>query len=158
MASTHWVLRLPNHREAIGTDRVVGAKPEIEGTVGAEELLWVILAAVSSDHVSRGAVPVVDLKEVVVAVGAALQMKERKGDTHNLVRVDADSPVTADQVFVLIVTWGVGITEGTARTRQVTSTHLLWALAEWAGPLGGASTCESVDAVGAGSSILTGAA
>lgn len=79
-----WVLRLPSDREATGADRLVAAKPEIQRIVGAEELRRVILAAVFPEHVRRGAVPVVDLKEVEVAVGAGLQVKERKGDTQNL--------------------------------------------------------------------------
>lgn len=52
--------------------------------MGAVELLRVIWAAVFSEHVSGDTVPVVNLKEVIVAVGAALQIKERKCNTQNL--------------------------------------------------------------------------
>lgn len=65
---------------------MVGAKPEIQGIVGAVELQWVILATVFADHVSRGTFPIMNLKEVIVAIGAALQMKEGKGNAQNLKR------------------------------------------------------------------------
>lgn len=147
-----WVLRLPCDCEATGADRVVGSEPEVQGIVGAEELLGVVLAAVLPDHISRGAVPVVDLQEVEVAVGAVFQVEEGEGDSQNLgkreqsektsddiiisldsalhllntfahlVGLDADHPGTADQVVILIMTWSVRITEGACRAGQVTST------------------------------------
>jgi len=43
-------------------------------------------------------------------------------------------------------------------SHSTSSLTLLWALAEWAGPLGGARTRESIDGVGAGSGVLTRAA
>lgn len=52
--------------------------------MGAVELLWVILTTVFSNLVSRGTVPIMNLKKVKVAICAALQMKERKGDAQNL--------------------------------------------------------------------------
>lgn len=52
--------------------------------MGAVELLRVVLAAVFPYDVSRGAVAIVDLQEVIVTVGAALQVEEREGDTHDL--------------------------------------------------------------------------
>ena len=52
--------------------------------MGAQELLWVIFTTVFSNLVSGGAVPIMNLKEVVVAVGAALQVKVRKRNTKNL--------------------------------------------------------------------------
>lgn len=79
-----WVLRLPSNCETTCIDSVVRAKPEIQGIVRAIQLLWVILATVFSNHVSRGAVPIMNLKEVKVAVGAVLQMKVREGNTENL--------------------------------------------------------------------------
>lgn len=93
--------------------------------MGAEEFRWAILATVFSDHISRGTIAIMDLKEVIVAVGAALQMEEWKGNTQNLVWVGTDHPGTADIVIVMIVTWGVGITEGTSGASQVTSALLL---------------------------------
>ena len=63
---------------------MVRAKPEIQSIVGAVEFLWVILATVFSNHVGRGAVPIMNLKEVKVAVGTALQVKEREGNTQDL--------------------------------------------------------------------------
>lgn len=42
------------------------------------------MAAVFSNHVSRGAAAVVDLKKVKVAAGTVLNIEERKGDTKNL--------------------------------------------------------------------------
>lgn len=42
-------------------------------------------------------------------------------------------------------------------TSPITHT-LLWSLALWAGPLGGAGTGVAVDAVGAGASVLAGIA
>lgn len=126
--------------------------------MGAVELRRVILATVFSDHVRRGTVPIMDLKEVIVAVGAALQVEERKGDPQNLVWVGTDYPGTADIVIVMIMTRGVGITEGASRASQVSSALLLCGLAERASPLRSASTCESINAVGAGSSVLTGVA
>ena len=42
------------------------------------------MATVFSNHVGRGAVPIMNLKEVKVAVGAALQVKERKSNVQDL--------------------------------------------------------------------------
>lgn len=52
--------------------------------MGAVKLLGVILATVCSNYEGAGSVPIMNLKEVKVAVGAALQIKERKGNTKNL--------------------------------------------------------------------------
>lgn len=52
--------------------------------MGAQELLWIIFTTVFSNLVSRGTVPIMNLKEVEVAVGAALQVKVRKRNTKNL--------------------------------------------------------------------------
>lgn len=75
------VLRLPRHCESTATDRLVRAEPEIQGVVGTEELCRVILATVLSNYISRGAVSVMDLQEVVVAVAAALQVKKWECNT-----------------------------------------------------------------------------
>lgn len=81
-----WVLRLPSNSEATSIESVVRAKPEIQWIMGAVKLLGVILATVCSNYVGTGSVPIMNLKEVKVAVGAALQIEERKGDTKNLMK------------------------------------------------------------------------
>lgn len=58
----------------------------------AIQLRWVILATVFSEHVSRGAVPIVNLKEVKVAVGAVLQVKVRESNMQNLNRAHIKDP------------------------------------------------------------------
>lgn len=50
----------------------------------AEQLGRAALAAVFAQFVRRGAVAVVDLEEVKVAVGAALQVEEGKRNAENL--------------------------------------------------------------------------
>lgn len=68
--------------------------------MGTEELLGVICAAVFPDLVSRSALPVVDLEEVEVAVGAALQMEEREGDAQDLKkRQHIDLPLAFDFMY-----------------------------------------------------------
>lgn len=123
--------------------------------MGAKELLWVIFTTVFSNDKSRGTVPIMNLKEVIVAIDAVLQMKERESNAQNLVWISVDLPGAADHVVIVLMTWVVGVTEGSSRASQGTSTLLLLGLAEWAGPLRCANTCESINAISAASSILT---
>lgn len=75
---------MPGHCEAATTDRMVRAEPEVQRIVGAEEFGWGSSAAVFPDHVSRGALAIVDLQEIEVAAGAVLDVKEREGNPQNL--------------------------------------------------------------------------
>lgn len=50
----------------------------------AEQLRWAALATVFAQFVRRGAVTIMDLEEVKVAVGAALQLEEGKRYAENL--------------------------------------------------------------------------
>lgn len=50
----------------------------------AEQLCRAALAAVFAQFVRRGAVTVMDLEKVIVAVGAALQVEEGKRNAENL--------------------------------------------------------------------------
>lgn len=63
---------------------MVGAKPEVQRIVRAEQLRRAALAAVFAQFGRRGAVAVVNLEEVKVAVGAALQVEEGKRNAENL--------------------------------------------------------------------------
>lgn len=63
---------------------MVGAKPEVQRIVRAEQFGRAALAAVFAQFVRRRAVAVVDLEEVKVAVGAALQVEEGKRYAENL--------------------------------------------------------------------------
>lgn len=81
-----WVLRLPSNGEATPTHGVIGSEPEIERVMGAVELRRVVLTTELAETVRRGTVTIMNLKKVIIAVCAALQMKVGKGNSESLRR------------------------------------------------------------------------
>lgn len=65
---------------------MVRSEPEVERVVGAVELRRVVLTTELSKNVRRGAVTIVNLKKVKIAVCAALQVEVGKGNPENLKR------------------------------------------------------------------------
>ncbi len=75
---------MPGHCEAATTDWMVRAEPEVQRIVGAEDFGRGGSATVFPDHVSWGALAIVDLQEIEVAGGTVLDVKEREGNPQNL--------------------------------------------------------------------------
>lgn len=95
---------------------MIGAKPEVQRIVGAEEFGWCGAATVFSNHESRSAFAIMDLQEIKVAGGAVLNVEKREGDPENLVRVSSDDPGTADLVIIITGSWIIRVAEGAGWT------------------------------------------
>lgn len=67
---------------------MIGAEPEVQRIMRAEEFGWGASAAVFPNHVSGGSLAIVDLQEIEVAGGAVLDVEEREGNPQNLGRTE----------------------------------------------------------------------